>query len=189
VADLLFGEASPSGKLPMTFPRTVGQVPLYYAHRETGRPYDDSSELARHYSTHYVDVANTPLYPFGYGLAYTTFAIDQVRTDAATLKPDGTLTVRARLRNTGRRAGTDVVQLYVHDRVASVSPPLRLLKGFQRVTVPAGGATEVRFILRPRDLAIRRVDGTVGTEPGDYDIYVGDDATATASAAFTLTDH
>jgi beta-glucosidase len=189
VADLLFGEASPSGKLPMTFPRTVGQLPLYYAQRETGRPYDDSSELARHYSTHYVDVANTPLYPFGYGLDYTTFAIDQVRTDSATLAPDGTLTVRARVRNTGRRAGTDVVQLYVHDRVASVSPPMRLLKGFQRVTVPAGGATEVRFILRPRDLAFRRVDGTVGTEPGDYDIYVGDDATATASAAFTLTDH
>lgn len=186
VADLLFGDVSPSGKLPMSFPRTVGQVPIYYAHRETGRPYDDTDELTLHYSTHYVDVANTPLYPFGYGLTYTTFAIDRVQVEGSPLAPAGALIVRARVRNTGKRAGTDVVQLYVHDRVASVSPPVRLLKGFQRVSLPAGGQAEVRFTLRPADLAFRRGDGSWGTEPGDFDIYVGDDATATAAAAFTL---
>ncbi|MGA0586558.1 beta-glucosidase BglX [Dyella sp. KRB-257] len=187
VADLLFGDAGPSGKLPMSFPRTVGQVPIYYAHRETGRPCDDTNKLALHYSTHYVDVANTPLYPFGYGLAYTTFAIDRVRVEGSPLAPSGVLIVRARVRNTGQRAGTDVVQLYVHDRVASVSPPVRLLKGFQRVSLPAGAQAEVRFTLRPADLAFRRGDGSWGAEPGDFDVYVGDDATATAAAAFTLT--
>lgn len=187
VADLLFGDVSPSGKLPMSFPRTVGQVPIYYAHRETGRPYDDTNELALHYSTHYVDVANTPLYPFGYGLTYTTFAIDRVRVEGSPLAPAGALIVRARVRNTGKRAGTDVVQLYVHDRVSSVSPPVRLLKGFQRVSLPAGEQADVRFTLRPADLAFRRGDGSWGAEPGDFDVYVGDDATATAAAAFTLT--
>ncbi len=186
VADLLFGDASPSGRLPMSFPRTVGQVPIYYAHRETGRPYDDSSPLARHYSTHYVDVANTPLYPFGYGLTYTTFAIDRVRVEGSPLASGGVLHVSARVRNTGMRPGTDVVQLYVHDRVASVSPPVRLLKGFQRISLAAGAQTEVRFTLRPGDFAFRRGDGSWGAEPGDFDVYVGGDARATASAPFTL---
>lgn len=189
VADLLFGRGNPSGKLPMSVPRSVGQVPLYYAHRQTGRPYDDSSELARHYSTHYVDSDNSPLYPFGFGLSYTRFAIDRVGTDHATLSPGGTLTVHARLRNLGDRDGTEVVQLYVRDRVASVSPPVRLLKGFRRVTLKAGASTDVDFTLRPEDLAFRRIDGHVGTEPGDYDVYIGSDATATAASRFTLTDH
>lgn len=189
VADLLFGKADPSGKLPMTFPRNVGQVPLYYAHRETGRPYDNSSALARHYSSHYVDTPNTPLYPFGYGLSYTTFAVDQVRTDQPLLAMSDAITVHARLRNTGDRDGTEVVQLYVHERVASVSPPHRLLKGFKRVSLAAGASTEVSFIVHAAELASRRADGHVGTEPGVFDVYVGTDATATASARFTLHDH
>ncbi|MBB6183164.1 beta-glucosidase BglX [Oleiagrimonas soli] len=186
VADVLFGKVNPSGKLPMTFPRDVGQTPIYYAHTRTGRPYDDSSDIALHYSSHYVDVANAPLYPFGYGLSYTRFAYDQLRLDRTHLSADGALQVHVRVRNTGTRRGADVVQLYVHDEVASRSPPLRLLKGFQRVMLDPGASTEVTFTLHARDLAFDRADGTWGTEPGAYAIYVGGDSTATLRSDFTL---
>lgn len=186
VADVLFGAVNPSGKLPMTFPRDVGQVPIHYASLPTGRPYDDSSPLALHYSTHYVDVPNTPLYPFGFGLGYTTFAYDHLRLDTPHLAPGGTLRVRVRVSNTGRRRGTAVVQLYVHDDVASRSPPRRLLKGFKRVVLDPGQSTEVSFALPAADLAFVRADGHWGTEPGRYAVYAGGDSNATLKASFTL---
>ncbi|RAP57825.1 glycoside hydrolase family 3 N-terminal domain-containing protein [Oleiagrimonas sp. MCCC 1A03011] len=186
VADVLFGRINPSGKLPMTFPRDVGQVPIFYAHTRTGRPYDDSSDLALHYSSHYVDVPNSPLYPFGYGLSYTHFDYSDLHVDRSHLRPDGVLHVRVRVRNTGIRRGADVVQLYVHDKVASRSPPLRLLKGFQRVMLAPGQSTEVTFTLRASDLAFDRGDGSWGMEPGAYDLYVGGDSTATLQSSFTL---
>ncbi|GAB3041615.1 beta-glucosidase BglX [Oleiagrimonas citrea] len=186
VADVLFGRINPSGKLPMTFPRDVGQVPIFYAHTRTGRPYDDSSDLALHYSSHYVDVPNSPLYPFGYGLSYTHFDYSDLHVDRSHLRPDGVLHVRVRVRNTGICRGADVVQLYVHDKVASRSPPLRLLKGFQRVMLAPGQSTEVTFTLRASDLAFDRGDGSWGTEPGAYDLYVGGDSTATLQSSFTL---
>jgi len=186
VADLLFGQADPSGKLPMTFPRDVGQVPLYYAHTETGRPYDPGTQRDPHYTSHYEDVANSPLYPFGYGLGYTRFRFGPVHLGSDTLTAGGTLHVSAKVTNVGQRAGTEVAQLYVHDRVASVSPPLRLLKGFQRVSLKPGASAVVRFMLTPADLAFYRADGSVGTEPGSYDIYVGGDSTATQTAQFIL---
>ena len=182
VADLLFGDANPSGKLPMTFPRTLGQVPIYYAHLNTGRP-DDPADA---YTSHYVDAPNTPLYPFGHGLSYTSFDYGPLRLDRRQLAPDGTLHVTVRVTNSGRRRGTEVAQLYVHDRVASVSPPLRQLKGFQRVTLDPGQSRDVVFALAPSDLAFHRADMTPGTEPGDYDVFVGGDSTATRSARFTL---
>ncbi|HET7359431.1 MAG TPA: glycoside hydrolase family 3 N-terminal domain-containing protein [Rhodanobacteraceae bacterium] len=182
VADLLFGDANPSGKLPMTFPRTLGQVPLYYAHLATGRPWQGGKP----YTTRYVDAPNTPLYRFGYGLSYTTFDIGAPRLDHDRLAPGGTLHVAVRVANTGTRRGTEVVQLYVHDRVASVSPPVRQLKGFQRVTLEPGQSREVVFALTPADLAFHRADMSLGTEPGAYDVYVGADSGATAAARFTL---
>jgi beta-glucosidase len=188
VADLLFGKANPSGKLPMTFPRDVGQIPLYYAHLETGRAWDPSTAVSRHYTMHYADVPNTPLYPFGYGLSYTTFSYGPVRLDSDHLAADGTLHASVRVTNTGQRRGSEVVQLYVHDKVASVSPPVRLLKGFQRITLAPGASTEVRFAIRPPDLAFYRASGSIGVEGGRYDLYVGGDSTTTNSATFELLD-
>lgn len=188
VADLLFGEANPSGKLPMTFPRDVGQVPIYYAHLETGRPWDPTGSLTRHYTTHYVDVPNTPLYPFGYGLSYTSFAYGPLHLDSDRLTARGTLHVSVRVTNSGQRRGSEVVQLYVHDEIASVSPPVRLLKGFQRVTLGPGASKDVSFTLVPAALAFYRGNGRMGTEPGTYDVYVGGDSMATRSARFVLVD-
>lgn len=189
VADILFGAVNPSGKLPMTFPRDVGQVPIHYAHQHTGRPFDDSSPLALHYSTHYVDVPNTPLYPFGYGLSYTRFRFSGIAVQPSTLTAKGSLHISVRIRNTGQRRGSDVVQLYVHQQVASRSPPVRLLKGFRRVTLDPGSSRVVTFILHAADLAFDRADGSWGTEPGAFDVYVGDDSTATLHARFTLVSH
>ena len=186
LADILFGRVNPSGKLPMTFPRDVGQVPIYYAHTKTGRPYDPTSELSRHYTTHYVDVSNDPLYPFGFGLSYTTFAYGPVQVGNGKLLPGASLRIQTRVTNTGQRRGTEVVQLYVHDRVASTSPPVRLLKGFQRVTLDPGESADVAFMLSSTDLAFYRADGSVGTEPGEYDVYVGGDSTAAQSISFVL---
>ncbi len=188
VADLLFGKASPSGKLPMTFPRDVGQVPIYYAHLETGRPWDPTTAVSRHYTTHYVDVPNTPLYPFGYGLSYTRFSYGQVHLDSDRLKAGGVLHASVRVTNIGDRRGSDVVQLYTHDRVATISPPVRLLKGFQRVTLAAGASQEVRFTIRPADLAFYRGNRGMGTEAGTYDVYIGGDSRATQSGHFVLVD-
>jgi beta-glucosidase len=184
VADLLFGDANPSGKLPMTFPRVLGQVPIHYAHLDTGRPYDPADS----YTSRYVDVPNTPLYPFGHGLSYTTFDYGPLRLDRRRLAPDGTLHVTVRVTNSGKRRGTEVAQLYVHDLVASVSPPLRQLEGFQRVTLDPGQSRDVVFAITPADLAFHRADMTLGTEPGDYEVFVGGDSTATHSARFTLLD-
>lgn len=182
VGDLLFGDENPSGKLPITFPRTLGQVPIHYAHLETGRPFDPGDS----YTTRYVDVPNSPLYPFGYGLSYTTFEFGPLHLDSARLAPNGTLHATVRVANTGARAGTEVVQLYVRDKVADVSRPVRQLRGFERVALAPGESKDVTFTITPAMLAFHRLDMSYGTEPGVFDVYAGGDSTATAHAAFTL---
>ncbi|HET7267987.1 MAG TPA: glycoside hydrolase family 3 N-terminal domain-containing protein [Oleiagrimonas sp.] len=184
VAALLFGDANPSGKLPMTFPRDVGQVPLYYAHQPNPRPLVDADHVA--YTSHYTDVPNTPLYPFGYGLSYTRFDFGPVHLSSDTLTPEGTLQVRVKVTNTGKRRGAEVVQLYIHDLVASVSRPVRQLKGFKKIVLDPGQSREVTFTLTPADLAFHRADMSFGWEPGDFKVYVGGDSTATDVARFTL---
>jgi beta-glucosidase len=182
VADLLFGDENPSGKLPITFPRTLGQVPIHYARLETGRPFKPGDT----YTTRYVDVPNTPLYPFGYGLSYTTFGFGPVHLDSTRLAPNGSLHATVRVANTGTRAGTEVVQLYVRDQVADVSRPVRQLRGFERVTLAPGESKDVTFTITPSMLAFHRLDMSYGTEPGVFDVYAGGDSTATAHATFTL---
>jgi beta-glucosidase len=184
VADLLFGDGNPSGKLPMTFPRTLGQVPIHYAHLETGRPFNPASPA---YTSRYVDEPNSPLYPFGYGLSYTTFAFGPVHLDSQTLTPDGTVNATVRVSNTGKRAGTEVVQLYIRDEVADVSRPVRQLRGFQRVTLAPGESRNVTFKITPAMLAFHRLDMTLGTEPGGFEVYVGGNSQTTNRASFTLT--
>jgi beta-glucosidase len=150
VADVVFGDVNPSGKLPLTFPRAVGQVPLYYNHKQTGRPPRDEER----YSSKYIDVPWTPQYPFGHGLSYTSFAYDAPRLSATTIGPADTLTVNVRVRNTGDRAGTEVVQLYLRDDVATFTQPVRALRGFERVTLEPGAARDVQFTLDQEDFAL-----------------------------------
>jgi beta-glucosidase len=149
VADVLFGDVSPSGKLPVTFPRAVGQVPIYYNHKNTGRPPSPTD----FFTSKYLDLPWTPLYPFGHGLSYTTFAYRNLRLSALTLRPSDTLTVRVNVTNTGARAGDEVVQLYIRDEVASVTRPVKELRGFQRISLGPGETRTVTFTLDADDLA------------------------------------
>ena len=134
IADVLFGKVNPGGKLPVTFPRTVGQVPIYYNHEPTGRPCDTTQK----YNSRYLELPCTPQYAFGHGLSYTTFAVGDLRLSSSTMKPDGSVLASVDVKNTGARAGDDVVQLYLHDPVASMTQPVRRLRGFQRVTLAPG---------------------------------------------------
>ncbi|HEY0947555.1 MAG TPA: glycoside hydrolase family 3 N-terminal domain-containing protein [Opitutaceae bacterium] len=185
VTDVLTGAYNPSGHLPVTWPRSVGQIPIFYAHKNSGRPVGRTSD--DRYFSHYIDSPNTPLYPFGFGLSYTTFAYDGLRVSAPKLAGDGQpLTVTVNVRNTGKRAGEEVVQLYVRDRVGSVTRPVRELKGFRKIELAAGEARNVEFRLTPADLAFWRADMTFGPEAGEFDVFVGGDSTATLSASFAL---
>lgn len=182
IADVLFGDYNPSGKLPVTFPRSVGQVPIYYSMKNTGRPLDVNSK----YTSKYLDVDNSPLYPFGYGLSYTTFAYSDPVLSTASLRAGDTLAVRVNLTNTGSREGVEVVQLYVRDLVGSVTRPVMELKGFQRVSLKPGERKEVTFFLTYKDLEFCRIDGSFGTEPGQYLVFVGGDSRDVRQAAFDL---
>jgi beta-glucosidase len=182
VADVLFGDYNPGGKLPVTFPRTTGQIPIYYNRKNTGRPPVAENK----YTSKYLDVAWTPLFPFGHGLSYTTFSYDNLRLSAPTMRPTDTLTVSVDVANTGDRAGDEVVQLYVQDEVASVTRPLKQLKGFNRVTLQPGERRTMTFRLRADDLAfydaaVRRV-----TEPGFFKVFVGTSSASVREARFEL---
>ncbi len=185
VADVLFGKASPSGKLPVTFPRNLGQVPIFYAAKNTGRPFDPAHPESP-FTSSYLDCPNDPLYPFGFGLSYTTFAFSDVTLDRATLNPGGTLTATVILTNTGSRDGAEVVQLYIRDLVGSVTRPLRELKGFQKVELKAGERREVSFTIGEKDLSFLRADMTWGAEPGEFELYIGPNSRDTRRARFEL---
>lgn len=185
LADVLTGVSNPSGKLPVTWPRSMGQLPLFYAHKNSGRPAPKDSEDP--FYSHYIDGPNSPLYPFGFGLSYTTFAYDSLRLSAPELRPGGpALTVTVRVRNTGKVAGEEVVQLYVRDLVGSVTRPVRELKGFEKIALAPGEARDVSFRLTPAALAFWRADMTFGPEPGAFEVFVGGDSNATLAAGFTL---
>jgi beta-glucosidase len=169
VADVLFGDVNPAGKLPVSFPRTVGQVPVYYNHRNTGRP---PSERER-YTSKYIDVPWTPLYPFGHGLSYTTFAYGTPSVSPAEVRAGDSVVVRVDVTNSGARAGDEVVQLYVRDDVASVTRPVKMLKGFERVALRPGERRTVSFTLRANDLAFYDLGMRHVVEPGTFTVYVG----------------
>jgi beta-glucosidase len=183
VADVLFGKANPGGKLPVSFPRTLGQVPIYYNHEPTGRPCDAGSK----YNSRYRDLAACdPLYQFGFGLSYTTFAVGNLRLSAPSVSANGRLTASVDVTNTGSRAGDDVVQLYLHDPVASVSQPVRRLRGFQRVTLAPGARRTVSFTVDKDDFGFYDNRGRFVVEPGTIDLYAGDSSTADLTRSFTV---
>jgi beta-glucosidase len=183
IADVLFGDYNPGGKLPVTFPRRTGQIPIYYNHRNTGRPGD----TANHYTSKYLDLPLTPLFPFGYGLSYTTFAYSNLRLSAPSVRAGATVTVSVDVRNTGDRAGDEVVQLYIRDDVASVAEPVKELKGFQRITLAAGEKRTVTFRLTPEAFALYDHDMRRVIEPGTFTIYAGTNSVDLISAALEVT--
>jgi beta-glucosidase len=168
LAHVLFGDANPSGKLPVTFPRTVGQVPIYYNHKNTGRPPADQK-----YTSKYIDLPSTPLFPFGFGLSYTTFTYSDLKLSAPSVGPNGTIKVTATVTNSGARAGTEVVQLYVHDVVGSVTRPVRALAGFRRVMLEPGATRTVEFTLSAKELGLYNSGMKFVVEPGTFHVYVG----------------
>jgi beta-glucosidase len=183
LADVLFGAVNPSGKLPMSFPRNVGQLPIYYNHKRTGRP----PSAKERYTSKYIDVPWTPLYPFGHGLSYTTFRYAAPRLSTDRLGPDDRLTVSVTVQNTGKRAGVEVVQLYLRDEVASRAPPAMSLRGFARVALEAGAARDVTFTLDQEDLAVLDASFQRVLEPGTFTVMVGGSSGALEKAQFTLT--
>ncbi|MPY86293.1 MAG: glycosyl hydrolase [Luteitalea sp.] len=168
VADVLFGKVNPGGKLPVTFPRNVGQVPIHYDYKRTGRPPSASDK----YTSKYLDVPWTPLFPFGHGLSYTTFELRDLQVSASRIAADGTLTVSAEVANVGRRPGDEVVQLYVQDVVASVTRPVQRLRGFERLTLAPGATRRVSFTLGPADLGFYDEQMRWVIEPGEFRIRV-----------------
>ncbi len=184
IADVLFGDYNPAGKLPISFPRSVGQIPIYYNHLPTGRPY--LADQPNKYTSHYYDEANGALYPFGFGLSYTTFSVSDVALSSPTMPRNGSLTISATLTNTGDRDGGTVAQLYVHDVAASISRPVKELKGFQNVFLKAGESKRVTFTLNADALKFYNQQMVNAAEPGDFDVMVGLDSARLQTARFTL---
>ncbi|WP_407548009.1 glycoside hydrolase family 3 N-terminal domain-containing protein [Streptomyces sp. Pv4-95] len=189
IADVLFGAVNPGGKLPATFPRSAGQIPVYYNHENTGRPYDPDNK----YTSKYLDLPHGPQFAFGFGLSYTTFEVGEPRLSgsriaAGALRKGDTVEVAVPVTNTGERAGDEVVQLYVHDRAASIAQPVRRLAGFRRVGLAAGKSRTVRFRLGAADLGFWSNDphGEFRIEPGAIDVYVGNSSQAEAKVTLTI---
>src|SRR5690349_564326 len=185
VADILFGDVNPGAKLPVTVPRTVGQVPIYYNHMNTGRP----PEAENRYTSKYYDLPWTPLYPFGYGLSYTTFKISNLQLSTPRISANGKVTVTVDVENTGRRAGDEVVQLYIRDLVATMTRLVKELKGFQRISLQPGEKRKVEFVLGPEHLGFWNREIRYVVEPGEFRVMVGSDSVDVIEAKFEVTSN
>lgn len=194
IRDVLFGDAGPSGKLTVTFPRTVGQVPIYYAHMNTGRP-PSPDELGiplgtpvdpKGFTSKYLDVDYTPEYPFGFGLSYTKFEYANLRLSATSLPPGGSITVSADITNTGGTAGDEIVQCYVRDLVGSITRPVRELKAFRRIHLEPGEKQTVGFHLSTEDLSFYNEGGTLLTEPGVFHVWIAPDSASGLKGEFEV---
>lgn len=172
IADVLFGDVNPSGKLTTTFPQNLGQVPIFYNHKNTGRPLPEGKWFQK-FTSNYLDVSNEPLYPFGYGLSYTSFAYGSLQLSSTALQGDDSLTVAVEVTNSGKRAGKEIVQLYVRDLVGSVTRPVKELKGFQKIALNAGETKTVAFEVTTNDLKFYNYDLEHVWEPGEFEIMVG----------------
>ena len=186
IADVLFGDVSPSGKLSTTFPQNVGQVPLFYNHKNTGRPLGEGQWFHK-FRSNYLDVSNDPLYPFGYGLSYTTFTYSSVTLSTSSIKSNQPLTATVTLTNTGKTTGKEVVQLYTRQMVGSITRPVKELKGFQKVELKAGESKKITFTINSNDLKFYNSDLKFAAEPGDYKIFIGTNSRDVKEANFKLT--
>jgi beta-glucosidase len=172
IADVLFGDVNPSGKLPATFPQNVGQIPIYYNHKNTGRPLAEGQWFQK-FRSNYLDVSNDPLYPFGYGLSYTTFEYGDLKLSSNALAGDQKLQASISLKNTGNYDGAEVVQLYIRDMVASITRPVKELKGFQKVLLKSSESKTITFDISTEDLKFYNYDLEFDWEPGEFEIMVG----------------
>ncbi len=186
IADVLFGKYNPSGKLTMTFPRNVGQVPIYYNHRTTGRP--NSGDEFQKFRSNYLDVPNSPQFSFGYGLSYTTFAYSNIMLSKNSMNSNEKITATIKLTNTGKVDGEEVVQLYIYDKIRSITQPVKELKGFQKIFLKAGESKEVHFNIGINELAFYHHDMSFKAEAGEFLIYIGTNSDETISDVITLTE-
>lgn len=185
IADVLFGDVNPSGKLTMTFPKNVGQIPIYYAHKNTGRPLDEGGWFMK-FRSNYLDVDNDPVYPFGYGLSYTTFEYGPVSLSAPSMKAGEKLIASVEVKNTGSVAGKEIVQMYIRDVVASSSRPVRELKGFDKVLLQPGETKTVSFEIDVDALSFWNQEMEYVAEPGEFKVYIGGDSRTVNEASFEL---
>lgn len=186
ICDVLFGEKSPSGHLTMTMPKALGQIPIYYNHLNTGRPVPEGAKEYRKFQSNYIDLRNDPLYPFGYGLSYTTFEYGKPRLSATKMSAGGKLTLTVNVRNTGRYDADEVVQMYIHDLAATIARPVKELKGFERISLKAGESRDVVFTIDAEALKFYNSDLQYVAEPGDFEVMVGGNSRDVQSLKFTL---
>ena len=186
ICDVVFGDKVPSGKLTMSMPQATGQEPLYYNHQPTGRPVPEGTKEFRKYQSNYLDVRNDPLYPFGYGLSYTTFSYSDLQLSATEMSPTGSVEASVTVTNSGKVDATEIVQLYIRDLVASVSRPVKELKGFERITLKAGESKNVTFTITPEMLKFYNYDLKYVLEPGDFSIMVGPNSRDLKTAKLTV---
>ena len=181
IADVIFGDINPGGKLPTTFPRVTGQEPVYYNHKNSGRPGS-----WKRFTTRYIDLENGPLYPFGYGLSYTTFKYENLVLDVNEIQQYGKIKVTADITNTGKMTGDEIAQLYIRDLTGSITRPVRELKGFQRITLKPGETRKVEFLLDHKKLGFYNADGKYVVEPGDFKVWLGPNSTSGLEGDFTI---
>jgi beta-glucosidase len=186
IADVLFGDVNPSGKLTSTFPRSVGQIPLYYNHKNTGRPLGNKEGKFEKFKTNYMDVRNEPLYPFGYGLSYTKFDYSNLKLSANQINSDGDIEISVDVTNSGNYDGKEVVQLYIRDLVGTVTRPVKELKGFQKVEIKKGETKTFTFKLTVEDLKFYNYNLDFIAEPGDFEVFVGTNSDTGLKAQFEL---
>lgn len=182
IVDVLFGEANPSGKISMTFPRNLGQVPIYYNHKNTGRPLDPNQK----YTTKYLDVANTPLYPFGHGLSYTNFTYGDIKLSSNTVSKGKPITATITITNAGQREGVETVQMYIRDLVGSITRPVKELKGLQKISLKPGESKEISFQVNEEQLRFYNSDLKFVSEPGDFRIFIGSNSEEVKEGTFSL---
>ena len=185
IADVLFGDVNPSGKLSTTFPQNIGQVPLFYNHKNTGRPLPEGKWFQK-FRSNYLDVSNDPLYPFGYGLSYTSFSYSDVKLSDSSMKAGGKITASVTVTNSGNKDGKEVVQLYIRDLVGSSTRPVKELKGFQKIELKAGESKAVSFDITVSDLKYYNYDLKYVAEPGDFKVFIGGNSRDVKAASFKL---
>jgi len=186
IADVVFGDVNPSGKLTATMPRSVGQIPIYYNHLNTGRPLPEGAESFVKFRSNYIDIPNSPLYPFGYGLSYTTFKYSDFKISADEMTADDSITASVTVTNTGSRQGDEIVQFYIRDLVGSISRPVQELKGFERITLAPGESRTVDFVVTGETLKFYNSDLDFVNEPGEFEVMAGPNSRDVTKLKFTL---
>ena len=186
VADVVFGDVNPSGRLTASMPWSVGQIPVYYSYFNTGNPKNEADPSFQKFKSNFIDAPNQPLYPFGYGLSYTDFSYGDVALSGDTLGDGGKVTASVKVTNTGSRAGTETVQFYIRDLRGSVARPVKELRHFERVSLQPGESRTVEYSISEDDLKFYDYDLRHVAEPGDFEVMAGPDSQRTSSAKFTL---